>query len=254
MDIDWAEVWAAWRREVRTPPDFWDRAAPRFYRSAKRRRVEVERFLDWLLGELGLGGGSSVLEVGAGAGAYAVPLAKRVSRVVAVEPSREMARYLRKYAEEEGVKVDVVEKRWEEVSLEEVGRHDLALAAHSLLVEDLRGAVEKLEEAARCVCVVLHVGVPGWAQLYRSLGVERPHRPWFTAFYNFLLQRGVYANVRIFERDVVREYPSVEEAAEDLGVEVERVVEALPRLGRRGDGGVVFKYKVKEAAVWWCRR
>lgn len=78
----------------------------------------------------------TALDVGAGCGALAVPLARRLPEVTALEPSPAMARGLRRWAAECGLgNLTVVEAAWGEVSLR---RHDLVLCAHvgSLLRAD----------------------------------------------------------------------------------------------------------------------
>lgn len=70
----------------------------------------------------------SALDVGAGCGALALPLARRMGWVTAVEPSAAMARALREAAPRAGLgRVTVIEAAWGEVPVE---RHDLVVCAH----------------------------------------------------------------------------------------------------------------------------
>lgn len=70
----------------------------------------------------------SALDVGAGFGALALPLAARVERVTTLEPSPPMAAALRRALARSGVvNVTVVEARWEDV---EVEPHDVVVCAH----------------------------------------------------------------------------------------------------------------------------
>jgi len=70
----------------------------------------------------------SALDVGAGCGALALPLARRMGWVTAVEPSAAMARALREAAARAGLGgVTVIEAAWGEVPVE---RHDLVVCAH----------------------------------------------------------------------------------------------------------------------------
>ena len=87
----------------------------------------------------------SVLDVGAGCGALAVPLARRGLAVTALEPSPAMARALRGWAAEAGLGgVTVVEAAWGEVP---VPAHDLVLCAH--VGNLLRADSDFLREAGR---------------------------------------------------------------------------------------------------------
>ena len=70
----------------------------------------------------------SALDVGAGCGALALPLARRMGWVTAVEPSAAMARALREAAARAGPgRVTVIEAAWGEVPVEP---HDLVVCAH----------------------------------------------------------------------------------------------------------------------------
>ncbi|MBI2528326.1 MAG: class I SAM-dependent methyltransferase [Candidatus Rokubacteria bacterium] len=75
-----------------------------------------------------LAGCRDALDVGAGCGALALPLAQRLERVTALEPSPAMARGLRQAAAAAGLgNVTVVEAAWGEV---DVAPHDLVVCAH----------------------------------------------------------------------------------------------------------------------------
>ncbi len=68
------------------------------------------------------------LDVGAGCGALALPLARRLAAVTALEPTPAMARALRQAAARARLtKVAVIESAWGEAR---VGPHDLVLCAH----------------------------------------------------------------------------------------------------------------------------
>jgi hypothetical protein len=88
---------------------------------------------------------ASALDVGAGCGALALPLAGRLRQVTALEPAPAMARALREEAAARGLaNVEVVEAAWGEAP---VGRHDLVLCAH--VGELLRPSAAFLREVAR---------------------------------------------------------------------------------------------------------
>jgi hypothetical protein len=69
----------------------------------------------------------TALDVGAGCGALAIPLARRGLSVTALEPSPAMVRALRGWAAEAGREIAVVEAAWGE---HPVPVHDLVLCAH----------------------------------------------------------------------------------------------------------------------------
>ena len=75
-----------------------------------------------------LGGCRTALDVGAGFGALALPLARRLEAVTAMEPSAPMAAALRRAAARAGLAdVRVIEAAWGQAP---VAPHDLVLCAH----------------------------------------------------------------------------------------------------------------------------
>ncbi len=72
--------------------------------------------------------GDTVLDVGAGGGRYAIPLARSSARVIAVEPSPAMAAALRTNAGQYGVPVEVIEAAWQDVH--PVPRADVVVCAN----------------------------------------------------------------------------------------------------------------------------
>lgn len=106
--------------------EFWtDRTAGWYARAVARSDFAAK-----VLGAVGgaLGGCRGALDVGAGCGALALPLARCLERVTALEPSPAMGRALRRAAAAEGVgNVTVLDAAWGET---EVAPHDLVVCAH----------------------------------------------------------------------------------------------------------------------------
>jgi 2-polyprenyl-3-methyl-5-hydroxy-6-metoxy-1,4-benzoquinol methylase len=89
-----------------------------------------------------------VLDVGGGAGRFALPLALRCQHVTAVESSPSMRESPHQIASEAGIdNLTVVAKRWDEA---EVDPADVVISAHVVyMIEDLQAFVMKLVEHAR---------------------------------------------------------------------------------------------------------
>jgi SAM-dependent methyltransferase len=152
---------ARWRRLVRgrleeierLSPDpgpltdaFWDRRAERCAGRANPRETEDDPLLRRL--RRVATPSSTVIDVGAGTGRFALPLAAHVEHVTAVDPSDAMLAILRRDADERGVtNLTTVDERWEEAG-DAVA--DVVFSAFVLtLVPDAAAFVSKLGAAAR---------------------------------------------------------------------------------------------------------
>src|SRR2546425_11712299 len=92
--INWAEHWRAMVSQRagsrgNRPTDYWDRRAPSYARITRDRTDSFLRVLEPYLSPR-----KTLIDVGAGAGRHAVPLAARLDCVTAVEPSECMGAQL----------------------------------------------------------------------------------------------------------------------------------------------------------------
>lgn len=104
--------------------------------------------------------GASVLDIGAGTGNYALPLAQKGCAVTALEYSPDMLRVLKRKVEEQGgAGVTPQPDRWEDT---QVAPHDYVLAANCLYrTDDLRHALERFSALARSrVLIIFSIGTP----------------------------------------------------------------------------------------------
>jgi SAM-dependent methyltransferase len=125
----------------------------------------------------------TVVDVGAGAGRFAIPLARSVAHVIAVEPSEAMRAALVTDAQRAGVgNLEVVASRWEDAS----GLSgDVVIASHVVYpLLDIEPFIRRLNAAARrCAAVLVFEQTPlSWLSGYwpRVHGEERlpaPHLP-----------------------------------------------------------------------------
>ena len=128
------------------------------------------------------------LDIGAGAGRYALPLAQRVSRVIAVEPSASMRNALRTGRSEHGLDtLDVVAGVWP-AALADLGHPpvaDVALIAHvGYDIEAIGPFLDAMEIAASRLCVAMltdhspaSVADPFWPIVHERERVPLPALP-----------------------------------------------------------------------------
>ena len=127
------------------------------------RPLDVNRDDDPVLNALyaALGQGARVLDVGGGAGRFALPLATRAERVTVVEPSADSVELLQSRAAEAGLtNVDVINAPWEEADAPEADVALCSLVLHH--VADAEPFVAKMQaRAKRRVLIVEMMETPG---------------------------------------------------------------------------------------------
>ncbi len=94
-----------------------------------------------------LAGFERIIDIGAGTGLFAIPLARAGHRVTAIEPSEEMVRiFTEKLLPEDFSKIDIHTSVWDRW---QPRRHDAALCAHSIYgMSDVTRALKKMSEFA----------------------------------------------------------------------------------------------------------
>lgn len=139
-------------RELQPPSsgDFWADRAPRF-RPGEMDAPEAEALIAIARPD------DVWLDIGAGGGRFALPLAKATRRVVAVEPSEAMRAVMAESATSAGVaNVEAIELRWPPPPSRAPEPVDGTLAANVLYdAHDLREFLEAMEAATRRVCAVI---------------------------------------------------------------------------------------------------
>jgi SAM-dependent methyltransferase len=164
--------------------------------------------------------GDTVLDVGGGFGAVAVPVAETGRRVTVVEPSGSMLEYLDTWAEDAAVqdRVRAIRSHWEDV---EVPPHEVVVCAHVLYpIEDVAPFLAKLRRAARSACLVaLRLSAPesAPADLFAELhGEERVPQPAFGDLCAVLGELGWPFEASVHDVDSTWSFDSIEEAVDSL--------------------------------------
>jgi hypothetical protein len=182
-----------------TPKDFYAPIAGMFRADPRRRDEPALEALRELISP-----GDVVLDIGAGGGRYALPLALAAREVVAIEPSEGMRRVLTEGMAEHGISnIRVVDARWPSGASEVRG--DVALMSHiGYDIEDIGPFLDAMEQAASraCVAALLSQPPPREADRFWPLihGVERAALPALPEFLMLLLARGRLFEVRLMER------------------------------------------------------
>lgn len=106
-------------------------------------------YVDDFLARLDLRDVRSVLDIGCGPGTLALPLARRVEQVTALDYSEGMLQQLHERAAEAGVHhIRALHRAWED-DWSDLPVHDLVIASRSTTVDDLEAALDKMARHAR---------------------------------------------------------------------------------------------------------
>ncbi len=259
----WSELATAFWRQVGggsdEHADRWSERARRFDASVKRRRDEPDPLRRLVLGRLRPE--DTFVDVGAGTGSWALPVAHAVAKVTAVEPSGSTMEILRaNVANEKLSNVVFVPARWEMVDLEP---HDHVLCSHAMYTSpDLIGFVSKMEATARRgVYLVMRVPAPDGilAELNRAIRGHPHDSPNFSVGYNALLSAGFCPNVLIEPR--LRHWTNatmeeaVDRARRHLRLPDDRydglIRETLSRRLTSTGAGYFWPDGMRSALLWW---
>lgn len=175
--------------------DLWSALAERFRDDPHRRDDPVVNTIAaWLTPE------STVVDVGGGAGRYALPLALKSKQVTVVDPSPSMLEALRRSCEEAGIgNVSAVETSWEDA---DVAAHDVVFCANVAYgVANIEPFVRKMEASAReRVAIVLFMDAPlsRMSPIWEAVhGEKRIDMPGLPELLPVLWEMGIFPNVEM---------------------------------------------------------
>ncbi len=240
--------------------DFWRGLATAFRADPRRTDDEALNAIADLVGR-----DSTVLDVGGGAGRFAVALALGCAGVTVVDPSGSMLAQLREAVREAGVSnVSDVYSEWESADVEAA---DVALCSHVVYgVADIRPFIEKLIAHAReKVALVSFVDSPqaGVAPLWEPVyGERRVNLPALPELVNALWEMDVYPNVKMLTPSAPQTFETTDAATDEVASRLfigddadarRRLEDCIEdHLERAGDGYRIRGSRpVRQGVIWW---
>jgi hypothetical protein len=197
-------------REVADPADFYAPVAQRFrYDPRRTGDAALDALHGWCRAD------DVWLDIGAGGGRYALPIALHTREVVCVEPSAGMIDVLRQGLHQYGIaNIRIVEGRWPLSGFKDLA--DVSLMAHiGYDIEAIGPFLDAMEAATRRKCIaVLGEGAMTttatlfWAPIHGEPRVALPALP---ELLTLLLARGKLPEVQLVNRE-----PPTFESLDDL--------------------------------------
>jgi len=208
LNPDPVELGIAWREQVEAEYEQVERLrewreADYYAPIAHHFADDPRRTDDDLLNELRAMSNSDAtwLDIGAGGGRYALPLALSSQKVIAVDPSEGMIGVLRGSMQEHGIdNIDIHHLRWPEGS--EALKADFTLAAHvGYDIREINAFLDGIERATRercCVMLMDRAPSGGFTRIWEQIHGEFRHQlPGAREFQHLLLARGAMPEVRL---------------------------------------------------------
>lgn len=205
LGVDWREAWRG--RDERRPEAgnsaYWDERSKDF-----KSHSGLSKYTDIFLDYLKLAPGESVLDMGAGPGTIALPLAEAGHSVIAADFSAGMRQAAEERARERGLssKLKVMKLDWNEdweaqgIKQKSV---DVAVASRSTMVKDLADALAKLDRTARrkvALTMTTEYGPKGFkARGSKEDECDEGYVADYIYCLNILLQRGAYPELRYID-------------------------------------------------------
>ena len=208
----------------------------------------------------------SFLDVGAGCGSLAIPLARAGKTVTALDASRAMINIINEDIRKEGLKgIKPVVSEWDKAELK---AHDAVLCANvPTLLSEPEKNIKRMDSLARkAVFIIENADPQGDKFYYRELypllfGKPFGERADYFRTYSALHSLGIFANVEIIEYNFDQPFTDMEEAIEVgkeyIGIVTEEHDRKLREFleGRlvRKKGQLFAKFHKKSAVMWWTK-
>jgi hypothetical protein len=265
--IDWAAEWtrhresSPWVQKLKergiSSEDFWD----------SYKYADSSEEYDGLTGYPGLvlvkmlrflNEESTVLDIGAGAGAYSIPLASVAKSVTVVEPSKGQIARLQKRAKKNGLEnIQVINKRWQDVERSELERYDLVNAAYCFHIPEIVPALQKMMDVTSGALSLVTLADHGFKDVYEGIFNEHEEEPEYIYLYNALLQMGYLSDVEILRRRYqlpLEMQLEILKSSYDFTPELEERLMAhlaeTKRLVKR-ESGLWVQRRYKDAMIWY---
>ncbi|HLZ59558.1 MAG TPA: class I SAM-dependent methyltransferase [Ktedonosporobacter sp.] len=217
LDARARQMDAAYARLGRSSADYWNRRARAFHQATKdtvSRDPLFQRLSQVVTPQ------TSMLDVGAGTGRFALALAPLARQVIAVEPNAAMLDHLRQDAADQAItNISYISTTWQEAPADM--QADILVCSHVLYpIRDIKPFLAKLQASTRQSCYI-YLRAIHFDELTNHLwrhfhGDDRIPSPAYIHALDVLYEMGIYAHVEVVRLPQSLRYSSLESAAEEL--------------------------------------
>jgi len=227
--INWDELWKAthaggFHHHGKDLAAHWDSRARLFNNRVMKNKARSNS----QVALLGLTFSETVLDVGAGTGRLALPMARLAKSVTALDQSTGMLACLRENMAAEGIEnIRCIQESWQDVADGELEPHDVVLSSNSLGVYDLKEALSKMDALAKRAVYIftfsdgerddgfgrfLREGKEGGEGGHGKHGRHEAGPAGYLVIYNLLADMGILADVQFMNWLSDEHYASLDEA------------------------------------------
>ncbi|GAB6266146.1 MAG: class I SAM-dependent methyltransferase [Methanothrix sp.] len=193
---------------------YYKKSGDKFGQSNESKRYEFIAELNRL--KRLVGRDSTVLDIGAGTGRLALPLAKIARKVTVLEPAELSMIQLRKNAVRERIEnLGFIECLWSDYSI--LDKYDLVFSAWCEAIRD-PSALLKMHQTSKGYCSIVMNATPyGGDDFFNSiyrLVMNEQYKPICSCIHiiSTLYQHGIYPNMETWKTESVTEYGNLDEA------------------------------------------
>jgi SAM-dependent methyltransferase len=249
--------------------ELWDKRADSFTKRINRVKDgdfgDKDDYISQMLDRIEVKPDWTVLDIGCGPGTLAIPMAQKAKSVTALDISPEMLKNLKASAARIGLdNIKYLNASWEDAFTGgQVAGHDVVVASRSLMSGNMQDALSHIiavtRQAAYLTFPIVHLPLD-W-EAYKAIGREKNKHAPYIIILNMLFQMGVHANVEILYSKVKVQFPSIQEAMDDLQShndpftpdEKAKLKEFLEMRFAGQPGAPPFTHEGKSqwALIWW---
>jgi SAM-dependent methyltransferase len=268
---NWANLWKelvelndTWGESWQSGEDRWKNRSGVFSENIEKRWSRPDSSREFLVSRLRAHPEATLVDIGAGTGAWAILAARYAAAVTAIDQSEAMLEVMRQNLDKVGAtNVRIIQGSWPEVDVEP---HDFSLCSHAMYgAPDLPGFIRKMMAVTRRTCFLL-IRAPkldGLMGEFARMVLGHPYdSPNFVVLYNTLIEMGIYANVLTEDTGLWKPWmnDSLEEALADvkrrLGLKNNPAYDAAiyGRLEEKltyVDGKYIWPPGVRSVLVYW---